>query len=60
MRRRGRRVARLPAVMPRPASTLDQMAIWYVASIMTGLVRFLHVLVYYLERVRDIQRKSGS
>lgn len=31
-RRRGRRVARLPAVMPSPASMLDQMAIWRVAS----------------------------
>lgn len=37
MRRRGRRVARLPAVIPRPASTLDQMAIWYVASRMVGV-----------------------
>jgi hypothetical protein len=32
MRRRGRRVARLPAVIPRPASMLDQMAISKVAS----------------------------
>jgi hypothetical protein len=32
-RSRGRRVARLPAVIPRPASIFDQMAIWYVESI---------------------------
>jgi hypothetical protein len=32
MRRRGRRVARLPAVIPRPASILDQTAISKVAS----------------------------
>ena len=28
LRRRGRRVARLPAVIPRPASMFDQTAIW--------------------------------
>lgn len=47
MRRRGRRVARLPAVIPRPASTLDQMAIWYVASRVKDLVSFVRALALF-------------
>lgn len=51
--------------MPRPASTLDQMAIWNVASRMTGVwLVFFHVLVYHVSfgfgEGKDVQRKSGS
>lgn len=47
-RRRGRRVARLPAVIPRPASMLDQMAIWTVAS--EGFVSISDAVLGFLSR----------